>query len=559
MAAAANFGAAQEMDLNVPDHRTGFEISRRAGPQALVGFEFFIRDGREGVQRRVRVERLNADGQTYRVVDLKAKVELAKDMLPMELSVGHATRSEDDPVIRLLRQVKILAQPFLDPALARSASAVGEFRTPTSRLDTYEALRRSAPPILLPEVRGPTRLIFNPGTEGMFRMGTPSPRREVGHAGRMTPFPGVAGGFGPFRPNMHATRPVPMVPDRPLGERLRERFGDLSGQYEGQRRRLGGTFQQAERQGGMNEETFERADRNWDPQRGRAEHQQRQNLGEAEFQFGRPYEQRKEMPFNPPEARRTPLRGRTWVRVGEDEFQPEEREDWQRGGEWGPRSAGEGRARWANEGREGNRQGRMEGPEDDRMGEWEPRGRHELRAIRENEKDRRARSQRHEDEGSGVTHDQEKGEEACKKKGTNGSLLESRIDALERDRRYEKARAGLSTELRRLQSGVSPFEHPGLYSHIDQMVTLHEAPITHRGPMAVAGATGDILKVPHIKLSYLAEALWEFTRRKCAEGGEHLSDQHILEIEAQVLEQFGKQRVEAGKILDKAGLSGRGR
>jgi hypothetical protein len=60
-------------------------------------------------------------------------------------------------------------------------------------------------------------------------------------------------------------------------------------------------------------------------------------------------------------------------------------------------------------------------------------------------------------------------------------------------------------------------------------------------------------------LSYLAEALWEFTRRKCAEGGKHLSDQQILEIEAQVLEQFGKQRVEAGKILDKAGLSGRGR
>jgi hypothetical protein len=114
----------------------------------------------------------------------------------------------------------------------------------------------------------------------------------------------------------------------------------------------------------------------------------------------------------------------------------------------------------------------------------------------------------------------------------------------------------LSTELRRLQSGVSSFDHPGLFSHIDQMVTMHEAPPSHRGPMCVAGATGDVLKVPHIKLSYLADAIWEYTRRKCAEGGKHLTEEQILKIEAQVMEFFGKQKVEAGKILDKAGLTG---
>jgi hypothetical protein len=43
----------------------------------------------------------------------------------------------------------------------------------------------------------------------------------------------------------------------------------------------------------------------------------------------------------------------------------------------------------------------------------------------------------------------------------------------------------------------------------------------------------------------------EFTERKCAESGKHLTDQQVLEIEAQVMEYFGKQRVEAGKILDK--------
>jgi hypothetical protein len=157
-------------------------------------------------------------------------------------------------------------------------------------------------------------------------------------------------------------------------------------------------------------------------------------------------------------------------------------------------------------------------------------------------------------------------EKAGRRKGLKGDRLETRIEELERGRRAlekaratDRAKAGLDTELIRLQSGVSAFEHPRLFSHIDKWVTMHEAPVMHRGPMCVAGATSDILKVPHIKLAYLGDAVWEFTRRKCTEGGEHLMEEQILEIEAQVMEYFGKQRVEAGKILDKAGIiPGRG-
>lgn len=228
-------------------------------------------------------------------------------------------------------------------------------------------------------------------------------------------------------------------------------------------------------------------------------------------------------------------------------------------GSWRDRAVTEGEGRRARE--EGEIRGRSgaRGVEDEGLRGWEPRGRNELQAIRQNEKDRRARDQDEEGEESGIInyHRRDEGE-GPKKAGTGRDKLEYRIEAIENDRRYEKARSGLSTELRRLQSGVSPFEHPGLYTHIDQMATLHEAPPTHRGPMAVAGVVGDVLKVPHIKLSYLADAIWEFTRRKCAEAGEHLTDQQILDIEAQVLEYFRKQRVEAGKILDKAGLSTRG-
>jgi hypothetical protein len=126
----------------------------------------------------------------------------------------------------------------------------------------------------------------------------------------------------------------------------------------------------------------------------------------------------------------------------------------------------------------------------------------------------------------------EEDEEEGRRTGEKGERLENRIAALEkvgatyeRDRAYERAKAGLDTELRRLQSGVSAFEHPGLFSHIDKWVTMHEAPETHRKSMCVAGATSDVLKVPHIKLAYLGDAIWEFTRRKCAEGGEHLTKQ----------------------------------
>jgi hypothetical protein len=164
----------------------------------------------------------------------------------------------------------------------------------------------------------------------------------------------------------------------------------------------------------------------------------------------------------------------------------------------------------------------------------------------------------------GLWDDEEEG--TGRRKGVKGERLETRIEALERGRRLhekeramDRARAGLNTKLRRLQSGVLAFDHPGLFSHIDQMVTMHEAPDLHKGPMCVARATWDILKVPHIKLSYLADAIWEFTRRKCAEAGEHLTDQQVLEIEAKVMEYFGKQRVEAGNSAQCGNHSGKRR
>jgi hypothetical protein len=137
--------------------------------------------------------------------------------------------------------------------------------------------------------------------------------------------------------------------------------------------------------------------------------------------------------------------------------------------------------------------------------------------------------------------------------------IEDRFAALESMRRTEMVRSATSSELRRMLSAISPAEHPGILTTVDRFVTLYECPPSHRGPKCVAGACGGVLKEPHIKLAFLAEATWQFGRRKCAEGGENLTEQQIREIEAQILEFYGKQRVEGSKILDKAGIiPGRG-
>jgi hypothetical protein len=133
--------------------------------------------------------------------------------------------------------------------------------------------------------------------------------------------------------------------------------------------------------------------------------------------------------------------------------------------------------------------------------------------------------------------------------------LEARIAALESKHQLERLRGAMSLELRRMQSGVPPFNHPGVYSHVDQMVTIHELPRTWTGPLTVSATSGSVLIADHVKLAFLAEAIWEFTKRKCAEAGENLTKKQIMDIEAQTLEFYGKQRVEAKKFLEKAKIN----
>jgi hypothetical protein len=73
--------------------------------------------------------------------------------------------------------------------------------------------------------------------------------------------------------------------------------------------------------------------------------------------------------------------------------------------------------------------------------------------------------------------------------------------------------------------------------------------------MCVSSTCGNVLIADHVKLAFLAEAIWAFTKRKCAEAGEVLTEKQIQEIEAQTVEFYGRQRVEAKRFMEKAGLN----
>jgi hypothetical protein len=158
----------------------------------------------------------------------------------------------------------------------------------------------------------------------------------------------------------------------------------------------------------------------------------------------------------------------------------------------------------------------------------------------------------------GLQPRQEQGREATGGIAEQVESLSGRMAEAKRQRDMERARSGITTEMRRMQTTISPMQHPGLYAVADQYATIHDSPPSHRGPMALTGGCMQVIKNIDIKLSYIADAEWEFGRRLCAEGGENLTDEQVLEIEARILEFHAKQMVEARKVKDKMTIAGKG-
>jgi hypothetical protein len=138
----------------VPDLVSVLELYRRTELHALVGFEFFFQEQGDYAPRKVRIDQVNPDGKTFKVMDLGAKKLIEKDLSSGELTVGWATRSENDPVICLLKEVKIDAQPFLDPNLRAMQTEAEEVRNQQARRENAAPFARSAPLQRPPEAAG---------------------------------------------------------------------------------------------------------------------------------------------------------------------------------------------------------------------------------------------------------------------------------------------------------------------------------------------------------------------------------------------------------------------
>jgi hypothetical protein len=92
-------------EVSVSDKASVVELANGAGINALVGFKFYDWEQGDYGRNKVRVEKVNPDGQTLSGMDVWEKRLINKNMFPGELTVCAESRAEDDPVIRFLKQV----------------------------------------------------------------------------------------------------------------------------------------------------------------------------------------------------------------------------------------------------------------------------------------------------------------------------------------------------------------------------------------------------------------------------------------------------------------------
>jgi hypothetical protein len=160
------------------------------GARSLVGLEFYYRPPQETRARRVKLNKLNEDGNSYKGTDVQTKVGLVADISPGELTVGLGTRRRGEDIVKLMRACDVNPKPFVDPLLEGVEEGEGGYQTPQSDFDRFQGGgrlgRRSAPPYELEE-RYPAHRggyeEFIGGAGAQMRGGAPSPRPPQGGPG----------------------------------------------------------------------------------------------------------------------------------------------------------------------------------------------------------------------------------------------------------------------------------------------------------------------------------------------------------------------------------------
>jgi hypothetical protein len=201
----------REQEITVPDQGSFLELFKRAGAQTLVGFQFYFQEQGDYAPRKVRIEQVTQNGLTLKVMDLGAKKLIERDIASGELTVGWATRSEEDPVIRLLRQVKINAQPFLDPNLRSMQQEAEGVKNQQGGKGDEHPFSRSAPPMMPPGMGQPMHAA-RPEMGGRVRAATPSILGQFSPPVRGEGMQRGKEAFRPFQPFVRGIRPIPARP-----------------------------------------------------------------------------------------------------------------------------------------------------------------------------------------------------------------------------------------------------------------------------------------------------------------------------------------------------------
>jgi hypothetical protein len=172
----------------------GGEVERMykiGGAKSLIGLEFQYRRPQEARARRVKLSKLNEDGDTYKGLDVRAQVGLVDDISPKDLTIGLASRRRGEDIVKLMQACDINPRKFIDPLLDRVEERELGYQTPQSDFERFQGsgrqVARSSPPYeterRYPVHRGNYYSEYGGGIGMHGRGGAPSPRPFLGGQG----------------------------------------------------------------------------------------------------------------------------------------------------------------------------------------------------------------------------------------------------------------------------------------------------------------------------------------------------------------------------------------
>jgi hypothetical protein len=146
MAVARDRGG-EEVEQRVEDDRMVAEMYKLGGAFSLVGLEFYYKPAADAPKISVKLDGLFRDGETYRATDVRAGRPLEDGFHPRELRIGLRTRGPRDPVIKLLKQLKMPTGAYIDPLLDKPSNGLDDFQTPESQMRPHAEGRAAQAPM----------------------------------------------------------------------------------------------------------------------------------------------------------------------------------------------------------------------------------------------------------------------------------------------------------------------------------------------------------------------------------------------------------------------------